>query len=93
MADEKTVPKWDTTGYRVVPQPDRGGDAFALTLAADDAALEWAKNPKPPRRGAWVRVPAGQVADRIPAAAVPWLKARGYIVKAEKKPARKEVTP
>ena len=94
MAEEQSKPRWDTTGYRVVPQPDRGGDAFTLTLAADDAALEWAKSPKPPRKGAWVRVRAGQIADRIPAAAVPWLKTKGYIVKDEPraKPA-KGVTP
>ena len=93
MADEKVVSRWDTTGYRVVPQPDRGGDAFTLTLAADDAALEWARDPKPPRKGAWVRVRAGQIADRIPAATVAWLLKRGYIAKTEKKPVVPETKP
>ena len=82
MTDDTKVKRWDTTGYRVLPQPERGGDAFGLVLAADDDALDWAKTGRGPMRGEWRRYAAGEIALHVPAHSVAGLLAEGVIVKA-----------
>ena len=83
--ERKKVPAklWDTSGWRVLPQENRGGDAFGLTVPADDETLKRAlAGRKNPTKDKWTRTPAGSIAKRVPASSVGWLLDRGWIEKA-----------
>ena len=72
----------DHRTWRVVPQPDRGGEQFGLHLPATDEGLAALLSGKGPHEVQMIEVRAGQTTNMVPAASVAWLVARGWIEEA-----------